>query len=177
MKKYELISKLNENYSSFLSFINSLSEEDYNLNPNGKWSTKEHLAHLVLSVSPIVTALQMDKELLASKFGTSEKLVRSYETIKTLYFSQLETGGKAPNRFDPTYHFIENQIALCKKLTNLIEELSLAIETFSEEALDNLALPHPLLGKLSLREMLYNCIYHAQHHQNLAATALTKPKE
>jgi len=38
---------------------------------------------------------------------------------------------------------------------------------FSEEDLDKLILPHPLLGKLTLREMMYFTIYHVQHHQRI----------
>jgi hypothetical protein len=37
-------------------------------------------------------------------------------------------------------------------------------------------LPHPLLGKLTIREMLYFTVYHGEHHrlhteQNLAGLA------
>jgi hypothetical protein len=31
--------------------------------------------------------------------------------------------------------------------------------------LDLLILPHPLLGKLTLREMLYFTLYHVEHHE------------
>jgi hypothetical protein len=43
--------------------------------------------------------------------------------------------------------------------------LARRIDRFSETQLDQLILPHPLLGKLTLREMLYFTIYHVQHHQ------------
>ena len=33
-----------------------------------------------------------------------------------------------------------------------------------EEDLDNYILPHPLIGKTTIREMLYFTIYHVQHH-------------
>ena len=34
----------------------------------------------------------------------------------------------------------------------------------SEHKLDRCILPHPLLGKLTLREMIYFTIYHMEHH-------------
>jgi len=37
----------------------------------------------------------------------------------------------------------------------------------SEAALDKYILPHPLLGKLTLREMLYFTAYHVAHHKQL----------
>ncbi len=42
------------------------------------------------------------------------------------------------------------------------------VDSFSEAQLDALILPHPLLGKLTLREMLYFTIYHVQHHEKQA---------
>ncbi|MCB9182399.1 MAG: DinB family protein [Flavobacteriales bacterium] len=38
---------------------------------------------------------------------------------------------------------------------------------WSESDLERYLLPHPLLGKLTLREMLYFTLYHVQHHQAL----------
>jgi len=42
---------------------------------------------------------------------------------------------------------------LCKQLLD-----------YSEQDLDELILPHPLLGKLTLREMMYFTMYHVLHH-------------
>jgi hypothetical protein len=33
-----------------------------------------------------------------------------------------------------------------------------------EAKLDNFIAPHPLLGKITLRELCYFTIYHTQHH-------------
>jgi hypothetical protein len=38
------------------------------------------------------------------------------------------------------------------------------MDKFSEAQLDEYVLPHPILGKLTIREMLYFTIYHATHH-------------
>ncbi|NBX80802.1 MAG: DinB family protein, partial [Flavobacteriales bacterium] len=37
-------------------------------------------------------------------------------------------------------------------------------DNFTEDDLDKYVLPHPLLGKLTLREMLCFTIYHVKHH-------------
>lgn len=172
MIKTNLKRQLKENYDSFISFIESLSKENYHLKPNEKWSAGEHLAHLVLSVRPLIAAMQLDKTEMQTKFGSAEQVMRSYEDMRALYFEKLTLGGKAPKRFDPAFHEQVNRTELCEQLTKDIENLCQCIENFSEEELDQMALPHPLLGKLSLREMLYNTIYHGQHHENLAAKSL-----
>ena len=41
------------------------------------------------------------------------------------------------------------------------------LSSWSESKLDTYLLPHPLLGKLTLREMLFFSVYHIEHHLKL----------
>ena len=50
-----------------------------------------------------------------------------------------------------------------------VEALCSRLERMDEKQLDAYLLPHPLLGKLTLREMLYFTIYHVEHHGRLVA--------
>ncbi|MEP3211088.1 MAG: DinB family protein [Maribacter sp.] len=172
MKKKELIEFLKRNYSSFTAFTSSLSKEASEYSINKKWSAVMHLGHLVLSVKPLVYVFEMEKHSIAEQYGTTNDPPRSYEFIKGFYFEKLKGGGKAPKRFIPTTESPYQTAELCHGLNILVDQLSGLIERFSEEELDSLCVPHPLLGKLSLREMLYNAIYHAEHHQNLIVTML-----
>lgn len=47
------------------------------------------------------------------------------------------------------------------------------VDIFEEEDLETLLIPHPMLGKITLKEMLYNAAYHVQHHQNQTIKNLT----
>ena len=42
--------------------------------------------------------------------------------------------------------------------------------SWGELALDRYRLPHPLLGRLTVREMLLFTLYHSVHHFNLVST-------
>jgi len=128
--------------------------------------------HLVLSIKPLVYVLELNKTVLAEKFGNTARMGRSYTEMKTFYFEKLKEGGKAPERFVPDKETVRQKSELCQNIEVLVTHLGTAIEKFSEEELDTLCVPHPLLGSLSLREMLYNAIYHAEHHQNLIVTML-----
>jgi hypothetical protein len=55
--------------------------------------------------------------------------------------------------------------ALVQSISNEIKWLSEKLDKFTEEELDKYILPHPLLGKLTIREMMYFTIYHVLHHQ------------
>jgi len=41
------------------------------------------------------------------------------------------------------------------------------IKNYNEANLDKYIIPHPLLGKLTLREMLFFTIHHNEHHLDL----------
>jgi len=45
-------------------------------------------------------------------------------------------------------------------------DLLAALRNWQDENLDEYLLPHPLLGKLTIREMLFFTLYHDQHHVN-----------
>jgi len=52
-------------------------------------------------------------------------------------------------------------------LTNEMKWLFSKLDKFTENELDRYILPHLLLGKLTLREMLFFTIYHIEHHEKL----------
>jgi hypothetical protein len=45
---------------------------------------------------------------------------------------------------------------------------------WKDDQLDHYIAPHPLLGKLTLRELCYFTIYHAGHHLNIIKARLTE---
>jgi len=73
-------------------------------------------------------------------------------------------GGKASGRFIPLKIAPEDKQRNIEKLLKRVKQLGTNINTYSEQQLDTFILPHPLLGKVTLREMMYFTIYHAEHH-------------
>ena len=47
------------------------------------------------------------------------------------------------------------------------------VERWSERAMDRYRLPHPLLGQLTVREMLFFTLYHNVHHIHVVARRLS----
>ena len=76
------------------------------------------------------------------------------------YLQKLENGGRATGRFIPKTESIEKGNKLKVDLKNEVVKLT-------EDEFDKYILPHPLLGKLTMREMLYFTIYHVGHHEEL----------
>jgi len=55
------------------------------------------------------------------------------------------------------------------KWQSVVPNLSAAVRRWDEAALDRYQLPHPILGKLTVREMLYFTLYHLGHHAQIVA--------
>ena len=165
MDKQAITGLLHHNYSSFVVYVNGLTAEEYVFTSHRKWTAAQQLEHIVLCVKPLVQVFSMDKTTIAQTFGQTDKAGRSYEALLSDYLVKLNDGGKAPERFVPPTTPANSKEALCESLTKLINDLCSKIETFNESELDTLLIPHPLLGPITLREMLYNAIYHVGHHQ------------
>ncbi len=165
MNKETIKKELTEKHKEFVDYINSLSDDDFlNTKNNQKWSAGQHLEHLYLSVRPVNLALFLPKFFMRLFFGKpAEK--RTYEQLVNDYQNVLKNGGKAGELYIPKSVSISNKQNLIINLTKIVVALNRKIDKISEEDLDKHILPHPLIGKTTIREMLYFTIYHVQHHQ------------
>jgi len=172
MNKQEIAQHLTANYATFAQLLASLSEAEYRHAPEGKWANGQHLDHLVRSVGPVNMALGLPRFLLRWLFGTANRPSRDYTGLVEKYRAKLAAGGRASGRFVPPPADWAKREKLLQSLDHQVKRLAEKTVRLSEEQLDTLLLPHPLLGKLTLREMLYFTIYHAEHHRAAVENAL-----
>jgi hypothetical protein len=170
MKKEELILKIKQNSKSVQDQISSLSEEQLNNGLNEKWSPIKHLDHLLRSVQPLNKALKIPLPGLRILFGQPNREGRSYDELVAKYHLKLSQGGKASGRYIPSARQESTKIVSQFKEQN--KQLCKTIGKWKEEDLDRFLLPHPLLGKLTIREMIYFTIYHMEHHLQLMRVSL-----
>lgn len=164
MTKEEIKNELLLQHNNFIEVIKSIPVEKIHVSKNEKWSPAQQLNHIHKCVSPLRLAFTLPKFLLKMMYGKANRQSRTYETIVQRYHEKLQAGGKSTATFLPSVKNASVDLALCK-LKLLIVSLCEKVDTYSEGQLDTFILPHPLLGKLTLREMLYFTIYHVQHHQ------------
>jgi hypothetical protein len=165
MTKNDIIKALRENHEAFIAKLQTLGEQAFLASPTGKWTAGQQLEHIVLSTSPLVLGLRMPKFVLRWVFGTANRPSKSYEDLVLKYQITLKNGGKATGRFIPRPVAWTQKDKLIQRLQNNVEALIQSLAKFTETDLDTLVAPHPLLGKLTLREMLYFTAYHVTHHQ------------
>ena len=100
-------------------------------------------------------------------FGKTNRPSKTFDELVAKYKVKLAAGGRASRPFIPPFISFEKKDELIKKYTLQKQKLIAKIERQSEKDLDVYILPHPLLGKVTLREMLYFTIHHNDHHLEL----------
>lgn len=164
MNKVEIQQHLRGSHEQFVTMLLQLTEQEF-LYTSNKWTAGQQLEHIIKSVSPVNLAFSFPLFVLKLSFGKANRPSRTYEALVERYQLKLAQGGKSTKQFLPKTVLFSDRSTLTDKLRKLVASLIHKIESFSEEQLDFYILPHPLLGKLTLREMLYFTIYHVGHHQ------------
>ena len=172
MTKQEIIHKLTANHQRFAEFIIGLSDKDFTFSNNGKWSAGQQLDHLCRGVKPLLQGFILPKVVIGTMFGKADRSSIDYDALVAKYQTILANGGKASGKFIPETINPHQKETLCNELLKMVESLSAKIDKFSEKDLDKYLLPHPLIGKLTVREMLYFTIYHAEHHHKATLRSL-----
>ncbi|HMT07625.1 MAG TPA: DinB family protein [Pyrinomonadaceae bacterium] len=173
MNKAKIIDELRSKYGAFAEYVASLSEDDFVFSLHGeKWAAGQQIEHLCLSVEPLVKGLRAPEFALKAMFGKADHPSASYAELVARYRSELAAGGTAPASFRPDEVAFARKEEFVNTLRELVEKLCAKIEKFDEERLDIRVLPHPLLGKLTMREMFYFTIYHSEHHHKLTVENL-----
>jgi hypothetical protein len=172
--KPQIVSALNEKVDAFNNYISLLNKEQFEASPNGKWSAGQNLDHLIRAIKPLQIAYGLPKFALTILFGKTNRPSKTYEELVTKYKSKLAAGGKASGPFIPPSIGFDKKDELLKKYFLQKQKLIAKIERQTEKDLDRYILPHPLLGKVTLREMLYFTIHHNEHHLELMRSRISK---
>lgn len=154
-------------------FLGALPAEQFHAPQGERWSPAEHVRHLRKSTSPLGRALKLPRLVLRWKFGKGPGTSRSFLALRQTYRDGLAAGGKA-GRFTPSPEPAPTDPSLRRTQilaawTGAVEELDAATGRWQESALDRYLLPHPLLGNLTVREMLMFTVFHTTHHLDSVA--------
>lgn len=167
MKKDQISKTLISTYSDFNKALNKLNADEFEYAPDGKWSAGQQLEHLIKSTAPLIKGLNYPKFLISYKFGKANRPSKTFEALVERYKEKLSAGGKATAPYVPNKVSFGKKEKLQAQLTQNIEGIVEKLNKWDETQMDEFVFPHPLLGKITVREMMYFTIYHADHHRNL----------
>ena len=172
MDKKELISFLQYNHHLFIELIDKLDESSFSKKVADKWTPAQQAEHIHLSIKPLNIAFRLPLFILKMMFGKANRPSREYSALVEKYHSKLAEGARATSNFIPKEISFSKKKQLISALKKDVAKLCKLANKYSEEELDQYILQHPLLGKLTLREMLYFTAYHVQHHEQLVKQIL-----
>ena len=143
------------------------------------WAPADQVRHLTKAVRAVNRGLALPRLVLLLLFGWSRRPSRAFDTLAADYKAALAAGGRA-GRFTPpavaqTEQTETGRARIMAYHASAIEELSHAVERWSARALDRYRFPHPLLGKLTAREMVYFTLLHNVHHVQVAEGRRSMP--
>ena len=175
--RQELLDSLSSMHALATRFWDGLPLEYFFTPFREKWSPAENVLHLNKSTRPVALALRLPMIVPRLLFGSSNEPSRSYSQILLAYHEALSKGGQAGSyapirrEFPPDPQEVRDKIM--RHWNQTWQQLIRAANHWDDQSLDRLCLPHPLLGKLSIREMLYFTLYHHLHHLQIVAARIS----
>lgn len=137
------------------------------------WAPADHVRHLTKSMRAVTAGLRWPRLVLRLAFGRPRRPSRAFDVLRADYRAALARGGQA-GRYAPT-PFVpeaagadEARARIMAHHAAAVVALDQAARRWAEPALDRYRLPHPLLGPLTVREMLAFSLYHNVHHVHVA---------
>ena len=84
--KEDIIKGLDDSYAKLADWLNGQSSEKFSISPmDGKWTTGEHVDHLIKSIKPLNQALRMPKIMIRQLFGKPNRAGRNYDELYLLF--------------------------------------------------------------------------------------------
>ncbi|HUN21966.1 MAG TPA: DinB family protein [Anaerolineales bacterium] len=143
------------------------------------WSVSDQVDHLIRSHKPIIKALKLPRLALKTLFGQAKRKSMTYLELRACYIDKLENGAVATGSFIPEQvqpiHEEDEKRNLLKRWESVSEDLAVQVEKCSDGDLDAYQLPHPVLGTLTIREILYFTIFHNLLHAGLSESREATP--
>lgn len=165
MQKEEIIKMHATLHVEISGFVRTLGPEQKSTDIYGKWSVIQNLNHLNKVFGFLNKAFAKPKFILRFAFGKPNRKGRNYQELEARYHEKAQGPAVAPKIYNAEENASLSAEAVEKEFQLLSQKFLRIVEKkWSEKQLDKYLLVHPLLGKLTIREMLYFVHWHTNHH-------------
>jgi len=164
----EIVAELASLHAQSTAFWSRFSDDDFYRALGSAWSPAENIRHLDRSIKPLTQGLRLPVPMIWLLFGPARAPSRPFSEIREAYRARLAAGMTA-GRYAPPPEPVPDSPAVARRDLMARRDLRAralyaAIGRWEERDLDRCRLPHPALGKLTVREMLLFTLYHNLHH-------------
>ncbi|MEM7331648.1 MAG: DinB family protein [Chloroflexota bacterium] len=160
-------------------FFSQIQLADFFASSKDVWTPADNLDHLIRSCSPVILGLGLPKLALRMRFGLAKHQSRTLAVVRHEYTNvALAQGGKAGGPYLPDIgeETAETKRNLLSKWQYKSEQFVQKVGEWSESDLDKYAVDHPLLGQMTIREIIFFTLYHNMHHVNDVSRLLQQPE-
>lgn len=166
--KQELLRGLRAVHDDSTRFWTSLAAADFYMPMGEAWSPADNVRHLMKTNRPVVKALGLPRPALVLRFGLTWRPSRSFSELRETYRAALArgvtAGPYAPAPEPPPTDPERSRSSLMEERERIASSLESALGQWGEWTLEHLVIPHPVLGRLTAREMVFFTLYHNLHH-------------
>ncbi len=150
-----------------IRWLDNQDKTKWNMGPEGKWDTSQHISHLTKTANMVAKGLSYPKLVLRWKFGKTNRPLRDNTAISEKYLSKLTEMPPGTTFLASAGVSNSDKSGVIQQFENSISQLNQKIEkSWSESSLDKCLLPHPLMGRMPVRELLVWVSFHHIHHLN-----------
>jgi hypothetical protein len=169
MDKIVITDLLEEKHSTLFTWLEKQPTENWEKGPKNKWTVGQQIQHLVDSLQQLNSALSYPNFILKYKFGICNREIRDYETVAKNYQNKLIEFKDRARAFNQNLKkpLLNERNNLLSKLQIQNKKLQYKTSKLKDKSLDTLLLPHPLMGRMTLREIIMWTAHHTEHHTTI----------
>lgn len=169
MTKEAIADLLEEKHQVLFDWLENQPDDNWEKGPDEKWTVGQQILHLVNSLQLLNNALSYPRFFLKYKFGLCNRDPRNYKTIVTKYQQKLIENKDRARVFNQKLKkpIQKDRERLITKLHIQNKKLQYKLKKISDVNLDTLVIPHPLMGKMTIREIIMWTAHHTEHHTEI----------
>ena len=159
----DILGALESNAATIARLFSDLPDARLFIGDSDRWGPAHHLVHLTR------TSLAIQRGLRSGTLPPcAAKRLRTYAEVRDAATGSLASTPK--DRLLEMGRVVALEPGatredLVRAFTSASADLRAAAAAWDERDLDRYAMRHPLIGELSVREMLFFCIVHERHHE------------
>ena len=154
--KEDILTASEKIFHRLWEYCNQLPDEVFFAVPDGKWTIAQHVQHLIISTKMATAAYAIPKLFVRMVGGKSTHPSLSYAELQIKYERKLADGGKAGGRYIPAQVQAASGKAVLHHWKKVYPVYLKAIANkWKDQQLDQYMVKHPLLGKITLRELCF----------------------
>ena len=169
MEKNDIIDLLEYKHQDLFVWLENQPDDKWIQGPIEKWTVGQQVLHLTNSLKLLNHAMSFPAFILKYKYGTANRALRDYDQVAKRYQENLIVNQERAKQFNNSLKkpSLLQKDALITTLKIQQKKLQHKTQKWKDHKLDNLVLPHPLMGRMPVRELLMWTAHHTEHHTNI----------